>query len=156
MHCILPNFLVRDNSVVWQLKSAWQMSKTNHVENRSCCRSLRKHILTFLLMFIRCLSRYTDGWRIKGERMFIGDLAHAVALNLDLADNPQYYDLPVLETALECLACLTAQPHWSSYCRLMDGPALCSRMLTSLVQVEALGVLLAASDWPLIISKFGL
>ncbi|KAJ7384926.1 hypothetical protein OS493_018613 [Desmophyllum pertusum] len=98
-------------------------------------RSLRKHLLSFLVTLVKCLSRYTKGWRLDNERIFIGDLAYALALNLDLADNPQFYDLPVLETSLVCLAHVTAQPHWSAYCKFSQGMNLCIQLMTSLVQV---------------------
>lgn len=101
----------------------------------SICRALRKHLLSFLVTLVKCLSQYTKGWRLDKERIFIGDLAYALALNLDLADNPQFYDLPVLETSLVCLAHITAQPHWSSYCKFSQGMSLCKQLMTSLVQV---------------------
>ena len=102
------------------------------------CRALRKHLLSFLVTLVKCLSQYTKGWRLDKERIFIGDLAYALALNLDLADNPQFYDLPVLETSLVCLAHITAQPHWSSYCKSSQGMSLCKQLMTSLVQASVL------------------
>lgn len=101
-------------------------------------RALRKHLLSFLVTLVKSLSRYTKAWRLDKERIFIGDLAYALALNLDLADNPQFYDLPVLETSLVCLAHITAQPHWSSYCKFSQGMSLCIQLMTSLVQVRVL------------------
>ena len=99
-------------------------------------RALRKHLLSFLVTLVKSLSRYTKAWRLDKERIFIGDLAYALALNLDLADNPQFYDLPVLETSLVCLAHITAQPRWSSYCKFSQGTSLCIQLMTSLVQVR--------------------
>ena len=107
-------------------------------ENNSVYRALRKHLLSFLVTLVKSLSRYTKAWRLDKERIFIGDLAYALALNLDLADNPQFYDLPVLETSLVCLAHITAQPHWSSYCKFSQGMSLCIQLMTSLVQVRVL------------------
>lgn len=101
-------------------------------------RALRKHLLSFLVTLVKSLSQYTKAWRLDEERIFIGDLAYALALNLDLADNPQFYDLPVLETSLVCLAHITAQPHWSSYCKFSQGMSLCIQLMTSLVQVRVL------------------
>ena len=107
-----------------------------HAEYNFTYRALRKHLLSFLVTLVKSLSRYTKGWRLDKERIFIGDLAYALALNLDLADNPQFYDLPVLETSLVCLAHVTAQPHWSSYCKFSQGMGLCIQLMTSLVQVK--------------------
>ena len=104
-------------------------------QRNSVYRALRKHLLSFLVTLVKSLSRYTKAWRLDKERIFIGDLAYALALNLDLADNPQFYDLPVLETSLVCLAHITAQPHWSSYCKFSQGMSLCIQLMTSLVQV---------------------
>lgn len=101
-------------------------------------RALRKHLLSFLVTLVKSLSQYTKAWRLDKERIFIGDLAYALALNLDLADNPQFYDLPVLETSLVCLAHITAQPQWSSYCKFSQGMSLCIQLMTSLVQVGVL------------------
>ena len=98
-------------------------------------RALRKHLLSFLVTLVNCLSQYTKDWRLDKERIFIGDLAYALSLNLDLADNPQFYDLPVLETSLVCLTHITAQPHWSLYCNFSQGMSLCIQLMTSLVQV---------------------
>ncbi|XP_068721388.1 rotatin-like isoform X1 [Montipora capricornis] len=98
-------------------------------------RTLRKHLLSFLVTLVRCLSQYTKGWRLDKERIFIGDLAYALALNLDLEDNPQFYDIPVLETSLVCLAHISAQPHWSLYCKFSQGMSLCVQLMTSLVQI---------------------
>ena len=70
------------------------------------------------------------------ERIFIGDLAYALALNLDLADNPQFYDLPVLETSLVCLVHVTAQPHWSFYSKYSQGMSLCLQLMSSLIQAS--------------------
>ena len=67
-----------------------------HVQPNFICRALRKHLLSFLVTLVKCQSQYTKGWRLDKERIFIGDLAYALALNLDLADNPQSplgYDL---------------------------------------------------------------
>ena len=99
-------------------------------------RALRKHLLSFLVTLVNCLSQYTKDWRLDKERIFIGDLAYALSLNLDLADNPQFYDLPVLETSLVCLTHITAQPHWSLYCNFSQGMTLCVQLMTSLVQVR--------------------
>ena len=68
--------------------------------------------------------------------MFIGDLAYALALNLDLEDNPQFYDIPVLETSLVCLTHISAQAHWSLYCKFSQGMSLCVQLMTSLVQAS--------------------
>ena len=100
------------------------------------CRALRKHLLSFLVTLVKCLSQYTKGWRLDKERIFIGDLAYALALNLDLADNPQFYDLPVLETSLVCLVHVTAQPHWSSYSKYSQGMSLCLQLMSSLIQAS--------------------
>ena len=97
-------------------------------------RALRKHLLSFLVTLVKCLSQYTKGWRLDKERIFIGDLAYALALNLDLADNPQFYDLPVLETSLVCLVHVIAQPHWSSYSKYSQGMSLCLQLMSSLIQ----------------------
>ena len=99
-------------------------------------RALQKHLLSFLVTLVNCLSQYTKDWRLDKERIFIGDLAYALSLNLDLADNPQFYDLPVLETSLVCLTHITAQPHWSLYCNFSQGMSLCIQLMTSLVQVS--------------------
>ena len=100
------------------------------------CRALRKHLLSFLVTLVKCLSRYTKEWRLDKERIFIGDLAYALALNLDLADNPQFYDLPVLETSLVCLVHVTSQPRWSSDCKFSQEMSLCKQLMFSLVQVQ--------------------
>lgn len=114
------------------------MEQVNHFNVQQCYvyRALRKHLLSFLVTLVKSLSRYTKRWRLDKERIFIGDLAYALALNLDLADNPQFYDLPVLETSLVCLAHVTSQPHWSSYCKFSQGMSLCIQLMTSLVQVS--------------------
>ena len=106
------------------------------VEVNCICRALRKHLLSFLVTLVKCLSQYTKEWRLDKERVFIGDLAYALALNLDLADNPQFYDLPVLETSLVCLAHVTAQPHWSLYCKFSQGMSLCVQLMSSLIQAS--------------------
>lgn len=100
------------------------------------CRALRKHLLSFLVTLVKCLSRYTKEWRLDKERIFIGDLAYALALNLDLADNPQFYDLPVLETSLVCLVHVTSQLRWSSDCKFSQEMSLCKQLMSSLVQVQ--------------------
>ena len=93
-------------------------------------------VLRFLIVLVKVLSKHTTLWKLSGERLFIGDLVYVVTLNLDLADNPQFYDLPMLESSLECLAHITAQPRWSMYCKAKDGLALCRDLLTSLIQVR--------------------
>ncbi|XP_048576455.1 rotatin-like isoform X2 [Nematostella vectensis] len=98
-------------------------------------RTLRKTLLAFLSTLVKALLRSSANWRFDSERVYIGDLAYAVALNLDLADNPQYYDLPVLESALECLGHVTSRSHWSTHAKGKSPMELCSSMLRSLIQV---------------------
>ena len=107
-----------------------------HMQPNFICRALRKHLLSFLVTLVKCLSQYTKGWRLDKERIFIGDLSYALALNLDLADNPQFYDLPVLETSLVCLVHVTAQPHWSFYSKYSQGMSLCLQLMSSLIQAS--------------------
>ena len=124
----------------WPVKLIWHclehLKCYTHVQPNFICRALRKHLLSFLVTLVKCLSQYTKGWRLDKERIFIGDLAYALALNLDLADNPQFYDLPVLETSLVCLVHVTAQPHWSSYSKFSQGMSLCLQLMSSLIQAS--------------------
>lgn len=125
----------------WPVKLVWHclehcLKCYTHVQPNFICRALRKHLLSFLVTLVKCLSQYTKGWRLDKERIFIGDLAYALALNLDLADNPQFYDLPVLETSLVCLVHVTAQPHWSSYSKYSQGMSLCLQLMSSLIQAS--------------------
>ncbi|KAK3729624.1 hypothetical protein QZH41_017664 [Actinostola sp. cb2023] len=98
-------------------------------------RTLRKSTLQFYGFLVRRLLHTTQPWRCDGERVVIGELVHAVTLNLDLADNPSYYDLPVLESALECIGHVTGRSQWSAYSKSQDALGLCTSMLASLVQV---------------------
>ncbi|CAH3027837.1 unnamed protein product, partial [Porites evermanni] len=125
--------LHRDGPQMTLLRNVQASGANSHTVSESK-KALRKHLLSFLVTLVKCLSQYTKGWRLDKERIFIGDLAYALALNLDLADNPQFYDLPVLETSLVCLVHVTAQPHWSSYSKYSQGMSLCLQLMSSLIQ----------------------
>lgn len=67
--------------------------------------------------------------------VYAGDFTLGLTLNLNLTDSPQYYDLPILESTLQCLVEVTAIPGFSAVSKLVEPKALCVELLTSLVQV---------------------
>jgi hypothetical protein len=99
-------------------------------------RLLRKSLLEFLAVFLRRLRGVSKPWLWSGERVYAGDFALSLTVNLNLTDSPQYYDLPVLESTLECLVEMTAISGFSTASKLIDPKELCVDILTSLLQAR--------------------
>ena len=89
-------------------------------------------------MFLRRLRGVSKPWLWSGETVYAGDFTLSLTLNLNLTDSPQYYDLPVLESTLECLVEMTAISGFSTASKLVDPKQLCVDILTSLLQVRHL------------------
>ena len=98
-------------------------------------RVLRKELLEFLSVFVAKLRGLSKPWLWSGEMAYAGDFTLSLTLNLNLTDSPQYYDLPILESTLQCLVELTAIPGFSAASKLVEPKGLCVELLTSLVQV---------------------
>ena len=71
--------------------------------------------------------------------VYAGDFSLSLTLNLNLTDSPQYYDLPVLESTLQCLVEISAIPGFSKASKLVDPQELCVDILASLLQVNCVG-----------------
>lgn len=97
---------------------------------------LRKDLLEFLVTFTRSLRGVRKPWLWSGELVYAGDFTLSLTHNLNLTDSPQYYDLPVLETTLECLVEITAIAGFSAASKLVEPKQLCVDILTSLLQVD--------------------
>jgi hypothetical protein len=71
-----------------------------------------------------------------------GELTKRILLKINRTEAVHFYNLPTLETVLECLLHITARPGWSCECADMNSVTLCQQLLQSMVEV---GDLLAMS-----------
>ena len=113
-----------------------------HVVAREFCNAFRlllKDLLEFLAVFLRRLRSVSKPWLWSGEMIYAGDFTLSLTMNLNLTDSPQYYDLPVLESTLQCLVEITAIPGFSNASKLVEPKELCANILASLLQVKDLG-----------------
>ena len=112
------------------------LSPVTYCSSFFACRLLRKDLLEFLAVFVRRLRGVCKPWLWSGEMVYAGDFSLSLTLNLNLTDSPQYYDLPVLESTLQCLVEITAIPGFSRASKLVEPQELCVDILASLLQVS--------------------
>ena len=112
------------------------MSNSAISSGKLACRLLRKDLLDFLAIFVRRRRGVSKPWLWSGEMVYAGDFTLSLSINLTLTDSPQYYDLPMLESTLECLVEITAISGFSTASKLVDPTELCKDILTSLLQVS--------------------
>ena len=64
----------------------------------------------------------------------IGEFVSLLVQTLNKVDSTRYYDLPVLESTLDCLSHLTYKRGWSLQCT-GSGEELCSMLANVFIQV---------------------
>ncbi|XP_013417729.1 rotatin-like [Lingula anatina] len=108
-----------------------QDGEGDHVDDIT--RLLRKEVLCFVRRFVNRLPQMIAKTSLK--TWLRGDIVRSLLLRLNLADAPQFYNLPSLESTLPCLTNVTARPGWSSGCKDTDSSTLCLQLLNCLLEV---------------------
>ncbi len=71
---------------------------------------------------------------MKQDTKGIGNFISVIVQSLVRVDSSSYYDLPVLETTLDCLYHVTYRQGWSLLYS-SSGEGLCNSMANALIQV---------------------
>ncbi|KAK3086250.1 hypothetical protein FSP39_015771, partial [Pinctada imbricata] len=102
-------------------------------ENVNIKRTLDKELLSFISTYNSKLP-YLLCRKLKIQQLR-GDLAHQLLQRLNVTDAPHFYNLASLEGTLQCLMHITARPKWSQESTELESSTLCSRVLSSLLEV---------------------
>ncbi|XP_078335545.1 rotatin-like [Crassostrea virginica] len=102
-------------------------------ENVNIKRTLDKELLSFISTY-NCKLPYVLCRRLKFHQLR-GDLCHQLLQRLNVTDAPHFYNLASLEGTLQCLMHVTARPDWSRESTEFGGEALCSQLLSCLLEI---------------------